>query len=598
MVPFARVPSAVQIGWMKYIVFALYCAIASSSSRASSSVCGPRQKCSDTTSGMSLIQVESKPRRIRSTKRITEICMMRNNSCQDMAFSRGPEVELSKENFSMATRTQIVVVRFGEDVRWLDLITEVPAILYNRGGSDALLPSHRENLKVVPSENTGREDDGFLRHIIANYDNLPEVTIFLQGWPFAHCSGLIDTIRDIIFHNGEESPLLNVSSVGGLVPLSGSFYEYGVSESKLGLARVMHDYYSGGQRGGCDGLGEAPARDAYKEMCRKILGGDCPDTHWVAEGAQWAVSRERIRLQPRSSYERALSLPEGFGGKFRGLVLEAVWPILWGGEGWSPATAKPSLLQVDMEQNIDNSGLVVRKVVAAGSDSRNYCSLDSSPSLVWSCEKRMATCELEWFKSGLAQPTSNSFVQGKGRFLTASDFDLGNGVALVARLRLPSLFGFSMHVQDDSDGNLWLRRNGSQTMWMLQFINLTEGRRGPHLFSVKVHDTDGNESVEHKYLSCDTETGLVRLATKRTTWRLNMIHDGRVLLTAVFQSRPNETEQATKPIEWDIWYKPHDDRLWCSPHKPLEATSSVACKWRDIRKADFLLDMVDRGDGI
>eukprot|EP00927_Polykrikos_kofoidii_P003440 TRINITY_DN11367_c0_g2_i2.p1 TRINITY_DN11367_c0_g2~~TRINITY_DN11367_c0_g2_i2.p1 ORF type:complete len:598 (+),score=94.88 TRINITY_DN11367_c0_g2_i2:84-1877(+) len=597
MVPFARVPSAVQIGWMKYIVFALYCAIASSSSRASSSVCGPRQKCSDTTSGMSLIQVESKPRRIRSTKRITEICMMRNNSCQDMAFSRGPEVELSKENFSMATRTQIVVVRFGEDVRWLDLITEVPAILYNRGGSDELLPSDRENLQIVPSQNIGREDDGFLRHIIANYDNLPEVTIFLQGWPFGHCSGLINTIRDIIVHNGEESLMVNVSTVSGLVPLSTSFYQYGVKESKLGLARAMYEHYSGGQ-GGCDGRGEAAARDAYKEMCQKILGGECPDTHWVSEGAQWAVSRERIRLQPRSSYERALSLPEGFGGKFRGLVLEAVWPILWGGEGWSPATAKPSLLQVDMEQNIDNSGLVVRKVVAAGSDSRNYCSLDSSPSLVWSCEKRMATCELEWFKSGLAQPTSNSFVQGKGRFLTASDFDLGNGVALVARLRLPSLFGFSMHVQDDSDGNLWLRRNGSQTMWMLQFINLTEGRRGPHLFSVKVHDTDGNESVEHKYLSCDTETGLVRLATKRTTWRLNMIHDGRVLLTAVFQSRPNETEQATKPIEWDIWYKPHDDRLWCSPHKPLEATSSVACKWRDIRKADFLLDMVDRGDGI
>eukprot|EP00927_Polykrikos_kofoidii_P003441 TRINITY_DN11367_c0_g2_i3.p1 TRINITY_DN11367_c0_g2~~TRINITY_DN11367_c0_g2_i3.p1 ORF type:complete len:579 (+),score=94.24 TRINITY_DN11367_c0_g2_i3:68-1804(+) len=578
---------------MQHVFFALYCTVATSSARSSSSTCGPGQKCRDPANGNSLIQVKTKPRRVGVTKPVTEVCVIHDNSCQDMRLSRGREM-----NFSQAAGTQIVVVRFGEDVRWLDLITEVPAILYNRGGSDALLPSHRENLKVVPSENTGREDDGFLRHIIANYDNLPEVTIFLQGWPFAHCSGLIDTIRDIIFHNGEESPLLNVSSVGGLVPLSGSFYEYGVSESKLGLARVMHDYYSGGQRGGCDGLGEAPARDAYKEMCRKILGGDCPDTHWVAEGAQWAVSRERIRLQPRSSYERALSLPEGFGGKFRGLVLEAVWPILWGGEGWSPATAKPSLLQVDMEQNIDNSGLVVRKVVAAGSDSRNYCSLDSSPSLVWSCEKRMATCELEWFKSGLAQPTSNSFVQGKGRFLTASDFDLGNGVALVARLRLPSLFGFSMHVQDDSDGNLWLRRNGSQTMWMLQFINLTEGRRGPHLFSVKVHDTDGNESVEHKYLSCDTETGLVRLATKRTTWRLNMIHDGRVLLTAVFQSRPNETEQATKPIEWDIWYKPHDDRLWCSPHKPLEATSSVACKWRDIRKADFLLDMVDRGDGI
>merc|ERR1712048_1193938 len=56
-----------------------------------------------------------------------------------------------------------------------------------------------------------------------------------------------------------------------------------------------------------------------------------------------AVSAERIRSTPKEVYEQALTLTEGSQGKLRGLVLEALWPLLWGEPSWAPAAPEALL---------------------------------------------------------------------------------------------------------------------------------------------------------------------------------------------------------------------------------------------------------------
>jgi hypothetical protein len=86
-----------------------------------------------------------------------------------------------KETFE-ASDIEIVVARYNENLDWM---TEAPfnkynAIVYNKGSnSDFTKPSNIK--RVVPLENVGREGHTILYHIVNNYDNLSEITVFLPG---------------------------------------------------------------------------------------------------------------------------------------------------------------------------------------------------------------------------------------------------------------------------------------------------------------------------------------------------------------------------------------------------------------------------------
>ncbi len=68
---------------------------------------------------------------------------------------------------------QIVVARYNEDISWLNPVQQ-HCIVYNKGK-----PLNISNEKFLP--NVGRESETYLRYIIDNYDNLPEVVVFTQA---------------------------------------------------------------------------------------------------------------------------------------------------------------------------------------------------------------------------------------------------------------------------------------------------------------------------------------------------------------------------------------------------------------------------------
>ena len=72
---------------------------------------------------------------------------------------------------------KIVVARYNEDIEW---ITDNNKIIYNKG-----IPLNINNEYIL--ENIGRESETYLRYIIDNYDNLPDVVVFTQGNIKDHC---------------------------------------------------------------------------------------------------------------------------------------------------------------------------------------------------------------------------------------------------------------------------------------------------------------------------------------------------------------------------------------------------------------------------
>ena len=71
----------------------------------------------------------------------------------------------------------LIIARYNEDLSWLEKFKDFKIIVYNKGDklSDNLF------YEVRKLENKGRESHTWLHHIVKNYNNLNEISVFLQG---------------------------------------------------------------------------------------------------------------------------------------------------------------------------------------------------------------------------------------------------------------------------------------------------------------------------------------------------------------------------------------------------------------------------------
>lgn len=77
----------------------------------------------------------------------------------------------------------IVVAKYKENVEWLKKIKNHKVTIYDK--SDQPIEGS------IKLKNKGREGETFLYHIVNNYNNLDDVTVFLQANPFDHVSLLV-----------------------------------------------------------------------------------------------------------------------------------------------------------------------------------------------------------------------------------------------------------------------------------------------------------------------------------------------------------------------------------------------------------------------
>ena len=93
---------------------------------------------------------------------------------------------------------EIVIARYKENLDWLKKIKkskDIKITVYNKGPNDI-------NIPFIPLPNIGRESHTYLYHIINNYDNLADQTVFCQGDSVFHSPGFIDLINN--YHSNFE----------------------------------------------------------------------------------------------------------------------------------------------------------------------------------------------------------------------------------------------------------------------------------------------------------------------------------------------------------------------------------------------------------
>ena len=79
---------------------------------------------------------------------------------------------------------KLVVSRYNESIDWFNStpFNKFKITCYNKGpkiNQEQILDTNRIEIKELP--NVGRCDHTYLYYIVENYDNLPDITIFLPG---------------------------------------------------------------------------------------------------------------------------------------------------------------------------------------------------------------------------------------------------------------------------------------------------------------------------------------------------------------------------------------------------------------------------------
>mmetsp|Transcript_29524 Transcript_29524/g.68083 ORF Transcript_29524/g.68083 Transcript_29524/m.68083 type:complete len:623 (+) Transcript_29524:109-1977(+) len=321
---------------------------------------------------------------VASSPKIGTACLATETGCSSYAVETG---NLSHEPIE---GVELVITRYSEDLTWLDALPDFNTTVYNKGTLKDLLPAARDNLRILDVENAGREDETMLRHIHDNYDNLAEITVFLQGWPYDHCAEIGATLRASV-----AQAKASTAPSWAAIPLAYTYWQFSPKDGKVGLANQLITVHGIDEE-------ERQAHNITEDwllfdaVCSEVLQAPCPDTLWVAEGAQWLAGRDAIRTTPRDLYAHAVQMGEGYQDEYRGIILESVWPVLFGLKEWDPRDSVHGLVE-----EVSASPLVIN-LLRPGDESL-HCWSElyeiTGDMRLWSCNSVKAFCELAWYSS-------------------------------------------------------------------------------------------------------------------------------------------------------------------------------------------------------
>ena len=197
---------------------------------------------------------------------------------------------------------ELVVARYREDLSWLRNISpQIRATVYDKSqeGSTPVAP----NAQYL--ENVGREAHTYLHHIVARYETLAPITVFCQGKPFDHAFDFRKTLRALAEGKMEVNDFLWLGHLADTDSVDGILFR-NWSKNQTGEGLDLNGFH------------------------RALLGCEGPSEYSFFGGAQFIVTRERIRSRPQKWYQNALQISIEFPEAAH--CFERTWDRIWSDE--------------------------------------------------------------------------------------------------------------------------------------------------------------------------------------------------------------------------------------------------------------------------
>jgi hypothetical protein len=193
---------------------------------------------------------------------------------------------------------EVVVAWYTEDLSWIPPAADPAVTVYSKNGGLGVAPGERA-WRVSQLPNVGREGHTYLRHIVDHYDDLADVTVFLQGDARPHSSPDVG------------------SAVAALRSRDVQWF------LNLGTDRVvtMTDFK-------CPHWTER-GRDVTAAMYAELFVSAAPRQVAFGAGALFAVTRAAVRFRSLAFWRRCLQYLEGGVDPVEGYAMERLWPLLF-----------------------------------------------------------------------------------------------------------------------------------------------------------------------------------------------------------------------------------------------------------------------------
>lgn len=207
--------------------------------------------------------------------------------------------------------TRYIIARYNESIGWLHPILN-QCLIFNKGATLGL--ANETKLK-----NVGRESETYLRYIIENYDNLPDICVFSQG-------GIKDHMILRLYRRTPHIYLKQLAiEAKGNIPQS-SDWRYHIR------GRDYQNHISWGinpKIGNQQGRGEPSRKDnhlKFKEWFAKNIRKDLPTKElYHYPFALFAVTKNQILKHPKKYYENLIKEVNWDTNPIEGHYFERSW---------------------------------------------------------------------------------------------------------------------------------------------------------------------------------------------------------------------------------------------------------------------------------
>jgi hypothetical protein len=188
---------------------------------------------------------------------------------------------------------QIVVSRYNEDLEWLknEPFNKYSVVCYNKGPNSNFYQP--ENMVIIETENVGMNIHTYFEYIINNYDNLPDIVIFLSG----SCMNdkIKNTLRTMELVSKTNNSVFIIGRKENII--SNEFYDFTLDEYDLANSKNV-----------------SLNSDRKLQPCKIRPFGKWYETlfpginiHVHNPKAIFAVSRQHIHSRSKESYEELIS---------------------------------------------------------------------------------------------------------------------------------------------------------------------------------------------------------------------------------------------------------------------------------------------------
>lgn len=209
---------------------------------------------------------------------------------------------------------ELVVSRYAEDLEWLnaapfDAFDSV--LVYDKNNDDLASTPPPARARVVKLPNVGREGHTYLHHIIKNWDQLADVTVFVPA------SSATSSYKQKKVHWVVERALTTRNSAfpdqasSSLVEELGDF--------------TTEEYKSSDERNAALNPESSLAPSRHRPLRVWLEAHGLPDVDGVTYHGIFAVSRAHIHRQPREFYEHLIRDLQDHSSPEAGHFLERSW---------------------------------------------------------------------------------------------------------------------------------------------------------------------------------------------------------------------------------------------------------------------------------